>query len=79
MPIVEYLHLSQLFELADHFYELFECRSAEDFRERYRPVNDLRNEVMHSRSLITAPNSCERLWTIVDLIEEAIFILRHFW
>jgi hypothetical protein len=80
VKLVEYLYLSQLFEIlvANRLYNIFESESGADLNCRFAPIKKLRNQVAHpTKSLITEPDSCRKLWVTIDAIEEALFKLRQ--
>ena len=79
VPLVEYLYLSDLInsiakrKLFDRLG--YESRSA--FEKHFNPMNDLRTRVAHPvRSLVTDPDSCGKLWSTLEDVEQALFSLR---
>lgn len=77
---VEYLYLSQLLELilAKKLHHKLTYHSDEEFRTATLPIRNLRNQIAHpTKSLITHPESCRKLWDTIDSIEEVLFALRQ--
>ncbi len=75
---VEYLYLSTLIDLIEEekIYLKLGYKDKDKFKNDYRNINNLRNTVMHSKSLITKEKSVKELWILLDKIEESLFLLR---
>jgi hypothetical protein len=79
VPFVEYLYLSDLLKVI-HKQKLFDqlgYQSGSKFDDAFGSLVSLRDTVSHpTRSLITDPRSCKKLWEQIDQIEGILFHLR---
>jgi hypothetical protein len=79
VPFVEYLYLSDLFDVIRKrgLFDQLGYQSGAECDDVFRPLVPLRNTVAHAtRSLITDPESCKTLWQRIDQVEGVLFHLR---
>jgi hypothetical protein len=79
VPFVEYLYLSDLFKVIRKrsLFDQLGYQSGGKFDDAFGPLVSLRDAVAHpTRSLITDPKSCKKLWEQIDQVEGVLFHLR---
>jgi hypothetical protein len=79
VPFVEYLYLSDMIKVIrkKKLFDRLGYQSAGKFEDAFGSLVELRDAVAHpTRSLIVDSKSCDKLWSRIDRIEEALFHLR---
>jgi hypothetical protein len=79
VPFVEYMYLSDLFKVIRkrRLFDQLGYQSRTKFDDAFGSLGSLRDTVAHpTRSLITGPESCKKLWEQIDQIEGVLFRLR---
>lgn len=79
VPFVNYLFLSDLVNVIakKRLFEALGYQSRTQFDKAFGPLVELRNAVAHpTRSIVTEPDSCNKLWQNIDQVEEALFVLQ---
>jgi len=78
VPFVEYLYLSDMIRVVRKrkLFDQIGYQSAGKFGDAVGSLVSLRDTVAHpTRSLISDPSSCSKLWGQIDKIEEILFQL----
>jgi len=77
LEVFEYLYLSDLIAIAlsQELYKLIGY-SKEEFSQKFKAINSLRNSVAHPRSIIKDSNSLKELDKLIDSMEQALSKLK---
>lgn len=75
-----HLYFSDLIQIIaqDKLFNHLKCVDEKQFRDRFREVKNLRNKVAHpNASIIEKREDVANLWQTLQIVEEALFQMRH--